>query len=531
MHLGLVIVRPPVRSYAFTTSLAALLGMGGNEAKAEGEPPKSDANESNHPVDKSPPAKIQEEDGDEGSESDRESGSKKSRNRSISAPPVPLRRSRDSVDSPTLSGCEAKLENKRSSAVNMRQSQSSESWKDSLSSNYKFLMYLARHKYDDEKVLFVDKITKINSWGMRQKRLFAITTNAMYNLTDRFEVRRRVPLEKIRGITKSQNSNEFVVHIPTEYDYWFESTDREHVLECLTESALHITVAGSPNSKLKEYVQGKYKQDNSQLDEQLEAPPLPGLKNMCMFKKLSDKRAHTRAELVTTEQSYCRSLVQFLALFAYPLDVERNKSSIMQNRNKWVDIFDNFENIVRFHCDFFCPDLQNCVKEDSISTPVYNIHAWATGRQSPTSVKCRGSAQTSAEGSLLNPVAEDDEKTIVVGNKKTTTDIGAAFNMRVTLLKTVYEPYLANWTKLQEAVKKLQTKSKYANFMKKQREISGGLGISSYLIMPIQRVPRYVLLINELVKHTDPEHPEYASLQKALRSIQKIAKVCDSYIK
>lgn len=41
--------------------------------------------------------------------------------------------------------------------------------------------------------------------------------------------------------------------------------------------------------------------------------------------------------------------------------------------------------------------------------------------------------------------------------------------------------------------------------------------------MPVQRVPRYNLLLQDLVKHTDPSHPDYANLQAALQQMLQIA--------
>lgn len=43
--------------------------------------------------------------------------------------------------------------------------------------------------------------------------------------------------------------------------------------------------------------------------------------------------------------------------------------------------------------------------------------------------------------------------------------------------------------------------------------------ITSYLIMPVQRPPRYRLLVHELIKFTPKESPEYPALQKALDQI------------
>jgi len=45
----------------------------------------------------------------------------------------------------------------------------------------------------------------------------------------------------------------------------------------------------------------------------------------------------------------------------------------------------------------------------------------------------------------------------------------------------------------------------------------------SYLIMPVQRIPRYELLLRELDKHTLSTHPEKASLRGAIDAIHGIA--------
>ena len=54
-----------------------------------------------------------------------------------------------------------------------------------------------------------------------------------------------------------------------------------------------------------------------------------------------------------------------------------------------------------------------------------------------------------------------------------------------------------------------------------------GLALEDYLIMPIQRIPRYVLLLNELLSLTDSFHPEHKSLQHALAEFQKLAVQCN----
>ena len=41
------------------------------------------------------------------------------------------------------------------------------------------------------------------------------------------------------------------------------------------------------------------------------------------------------------------------------------------------------------------------------------------------------------------------------------------------------------------------------------------LDIESYLVKPVQRLPKYVLLLRDLLKHTDLDHPDHENLLKS----------------
>lgn len=43
------------------------------------------------------------------------------------------------------------------------------------------------------------------------------------------------------------------------------------------------------------------------------------------------------------------------------------------------------------------------------------------------------------------------------------------------------------------------------------------------LIKPVQRIPRYVLFVKDLLKHTGPSHPDHAPLQQALGELIMLA--------
>jgi len=49
------------------------------------------------------------------------------------------------------------------------------------------------------------------------------------------------------------------------------------------------------------------------------------------------------------------------------------------------------------------------------------------------------------------------------------------------------------------------------------------LDINSYLILPVQRIPRYVLLLNDFINSTDHSHPDYDDLTDSLNLMKKVA--------
>ena len=43
------------------------------------------------------------------------------------------------------------------------------------------------------------------------------------------------------------------------------------------------------------------------------------------------------------------------------------------------------------------------------------------------------------------------------------------------------------------------------------------------LIKPVQRIPRYVLFVRDLLKHTASSHPDHSPLQQALEALTTLA--------
>jgi len=82
---------------------------------------------------------------------------------------------------------------------------------------------------EQEKVLYSEKVLKINKRGKEQERVLLLTDKAIYNLKpkDFGKCQRRIDLEKVVSVTVSNESKEFALHIPEEYDYRYKSENKK----------------------------------------------------------------------------------------------------------------------------------------------------------------------------------------------------------------------------------------------------------------------------------------------------------------
>ena len=121
-----------------------------------------------------------------------------------------------------------------------------------------------KQEIGDETIYFSDKIQKIRNglFNKHQDRNFLITDKAIYNLKGK-KVKRRIEKEKIKGITISKISDQFILHGNSEeYDYLFISTKRFQIIKVLqtlfneiTNKYLILTIKNE--KELKKYIVGK----------------------------------------------------------------------------------------------------------------------------------------------------------------------------------------------------------------------------------------------------------------------------------
>eukprot|EP00455_Lapot_gusevi_P042692 TRINITY_DN509_c0_g1_i2.p1 TRINITY_DN509_c0_g1~~TRINITY_DN509_c0_g1_i2.p1 ORF type:complete len:541 (+),score=170.49 TRINITY_DN509_c0_g1_i2:57-1679(+) len=95
-----------------------------------------------------------------------------------------------------------------------------------------------------EDVVLSCDVTKINRKDKEQLRTLLITDAALYNLMPRDygTMKRRIAIEVVESISISALSDEFVVHVPQEYDYRFKSPKKEEIADTI--SAQHRKKTG-----------------------------------------------------------------------------------------------------------------------------------------------------------------------------------------------------------------------------------------------------------------------------------------------
>jgi len=89
-----------------------------------------------------------------------------------------------------------------------------------------------------------------------------------------------------------------------------------------------------------------------------------------------------------------------------------------------------------------------------------------------------------------------------------------------------YHHYITNYDKSIEMLTKCSNDPAFAQYLQeaKMNPRCNLLGASDFLIMPIQRLPRYELLLTDLLKFTEQTHKDFAPLSETLSQLKQITK-------
>ncbi|KPP60318.1 hypothetical protein Z043_121688, partial [Scleropages formosus] len=93
------------------------------------------------------------------------------------------------------------------------------------------------------------------------------------------------------------------------------------------------------------------------------------------------------------------------------------------------------------------------------------------------------------------------------------------------ILVNIYSAYIDNFLNAKDAVRiAKEAKPAFLKFLEQSmRENKDKQALADLMIKPVQRIPRYELLVKDLLKHTPEEHPDHLFLLDAQKNIKRLA--------
>ncbi|KAM9994069.1 hypothetical protein ACTFIZ_012034 [Dictyostelium cf. discoideum] len=228
------------------------------------------------------------------------------------------------------------------------------------------------------------------------------------------------------------------------------------------------------------------------------------------------KRELILEEIIQTEKSYVTYLSAIQEVYIDPL---RNQHKPLIKEEHIKSIFLT-EDLLKFHVEFFT-ELAIC----------YNSFSWSNDILPPNSLtkttvtttnQNRLSTVTTTTTTFSTPNSKP-QKLKEITSLESTVAITNIFNKNQENFK-MYSNYIIGYDASVTLLARLRKKKDFSNFLEKCRNDSrcNGLDLNSILIMPVQRLPRYVLLLSELIKQTPPNHANVKLLNKCLKGIKEV---------
>lgn len=119
-------------------------------------------------------------------------------------------------------------------------------------------------------------------------------------------------------------------------------------------------------------------------------------------------------------------------------------------------------------------------------------------------------------------ILKDIENRIQMSGHPGDVSLGVPFLQIADFLKT-YTDYVTHYTKTQATLAKYTRDTSVQSVLNGLKPSGESRDIKSFLIMPVQHIPRMFLLLQDLLKTTLPSQPDYSDLVRATDRISAIA--------
>lgn len=101
----------------------------------------------------------------------------------------------------------------------------------------------------------------------------------------------------------------------------------------------------------------------------------------------------------------------------------------------------------------------------------------------------------------------------------------------MTVYLKAYNPYISSYTNAMDTIDRYMTNSAFVAFQNNAKRLKDarGLVLTDLLIIPIQRIPRYVMLLQELARSTPTTHPDFQPTLESLAKVKQLADKVNDY--
>jgi RhoGEF domain/PH domain/Armadillo/beta-catenin-like repeat len=114
------------------------------------------------------------------------------------------------------------------------------------------------------------------------------------------------------------------------------------------------------------------------------------------------------------------------------------------------------------------------------------------------------------------------QKLVIERHKDPSVQLGPAFLELATVLKS-YRVFMNNYDSASNTLVACLKRPAFALWVENQQDQFKTKSLANLLIEPIQRIPRYLMLLNEILRKMEPDHVDYADLRAALSQIDEAA--------
>eukprot|EP00468_Gymnochlora_sp_CCMP2014_P009506 CAMPEP_0167755814 /NCGR_PEP_ID=MMETSP0110_2-20121227/9033_1 /TAXON_ID=629695 /ORGANISM="Gymnochlora sp., Strain CCMP2014" /LENGTH=1105 /DNA_ID=CAMNT_0007641843 /DNA_START=8 /DNA_END=3325 /DNA_ORIENTATION=- len=235
------------------------------------------------------------------------------------------------------------------------------------------------------------------------------------------------------------------------------------------------------------------------------------------WKKRGKKRVNVVKEIISSEAVYVKRLKEILVKYVYPLQGqeynEENLPNIRPRNSSGLNLSDAKEGGSKSFTE-------DRVKKRRFSTIMRQETKAALMRASKQKRKpIIDSAEAGKIFSTISLIYALNKQ--FLENLQTDQDVGHTFDEFAQYFN-MYKPYVQNHEIATIEIKRLKKSS--SGFRNKLKEIEKtSQPLASLLIEPIQRIPRYRLLLEELIKNTHHTDKSYQKLVNVLLAIRGVA--------